>query len=248
MYSVYSKMYGARVMPLNYRSTDEGPILPIEEVIDTISQTRPKLVCLPNPDSPTGTVFNPGDMRRIIEVAGQSGALILIDEAYYPFYDQTVVPWIEEYDHLVVTRTFAKAWGVSGLRIGYAVSCPEIARLLHKVRPMYEVNTLAVAMVEKLLDHEDMMIASVRRLNAGRDKFLERMSALKLRTVITHGNFLHVEFGKYTEAVHKKLRNIVLYRLDGGEPLKGYSRFSATTEECFEPVIKAIEEAIAEMC
>lgn len=248
MYAVYSKMYGASVIPLNYQSSDKGPILPVEDVVSTISRVRPKLVCLPNPDSPTGTVFNPGDMRRIIEVAGQSGALILIDEAYHPFYSETVVPWVEEYDHLVVTRTFAKAWGVSGLRIGYAVSCPEIARLLHKVRPMYEVNTLAVAMIEKLLDHEDMMMASVRRLNTGRDAFLQKMRALKLRTVETHGNFLHVEFGKYAEAVHKKLKNIVLYRLDGGDPLKGFSRFSATTEECFEPVIKAIEEVIAEMC
>lgn len=244
MYGVYSKMYGARVVPLAYQPSDEGPFLNAEDVVRTILEIKPKLVCLPNPDSPTGTVFNPNEMREIIEASGKSGALILIDEAYHPFYEHTVLPWVDEYGHLVVTRTFAKAWGISGLRIGYAVSCPDVARLLHKVRPMYEVNTLAVAMADKILDHVDEVMASVNRLNAGRDTFVGDMKLLQLRTLVTHGNFLHVEFGKYASEVHERLKNLVLYRLDGGEPLKGFSRFSATTTERFEPVIKQIKDVI----
>jgi len=246
MYGVYSKMYGANVVPLSYRASDNGPLLEVREVIDTIIQTRPKLVCLPNPDSPTGTIFDPIEMCKIIEAAGESGSLILIDEAYHPFYEQTVLPWIDKYDHLVLARTFAKAWGISGLRIGYAAACPDIAYLLHKVRPMYEVNTLAVAVAEKLLDHTDEVMASVRRLNSGRDAFIREMQALGLRTLVTHGNFLHVEFGRHAEAVHQALAKIVLYRLDGGDPcLKGFSRFSATTKERFKPVIETIQNVIS---
>lgn len=247
MYAVYSSMYGAQVVPLIYQPSDEGPTLPLEEVVSTIEKVRPKLVCLPNPDSPTGTVFSPSDMRKIIEAAGKAGALILIDEAYYPFYEDTVVPWVDEYNHLVVARTFAKAWGISGLRIGYSVSCPDVARLLHKVRPMYEVNTLSVELLKRLLDFSHEVLASVRRLNAGRDAFLEEMKALKLRTLITHGNFLHVAFGQYAPTVHERLKNVVLYRLDGGEGcLKGFSRFSATTVERFQQIIKHIQQVINE--
>jgi len=247
MYAVYSSMYGAQVVPLTYQPSDNGPILTAEEVVYTIEKVRPKLVCLPNPDSPTGTVFSPADMRQIMDAAGTAGALILIDEAYNPFYEHTVVQWVDEYNHLVVARTFAKAWGISGLRIGYAVSCPDVARLLHKVRPMYEVNTVAVALVERLLDFSHEISASVQRINAGRDAFLKEMQALQLCTLITHGNFLHVAFGKYAPAVHERLKNVVLYRIDGGEGcLKGFSRFSATTVERFQPIIKHIRKVISQ--
>lgn len=246
MYAVYSSMYGAKVIPLVYQPSDRGPVLKVEDVVDTIIRARPKLVCLPNPDSPTGTVFTPTEMRDIIEAAGRTGALILIDEAYYPFYQHTVVPWVDDYDHLVVARTFAKAWGIAGLRIGYAVSCVDIARLLHKVRPMYEVNTLAVALVDKMLDHGEKVLVSVNRLNAGRDAFIEEMKSLQLRTLVTYGNFLHVAFGHYGKAIHERLKDIVLYRIDGGEGcLKGFSRFSATTTERFQAVIKPIREIVA---
>lgn len=241
MYSVYSKMYGARIVPMVYQASGKGPDLTAETAVNIITEARPKLVCLPNPDSPTGTVFPPDELRRIIEAAGQSGALILIDEAYYPFYEHTALPWVDEYPHLIVARTFAKAWGLSGLRIGYVAACPQIAGLLHKVRPMYEVNTLAVAVVERMLDFSGEVLASVRRLNAGRNAFIDAMARLHLRTLRSHGNFLHVAFGLHASAVHATLKDLVLYRKDFNEPcLKGFSRFSATTVELFEPVIKRI--------
>jgi histidinol-phosphate aminotransferase len=142
----------------------------------------------------------------------------------------------------------AKAWGISGLRIGYAVSCADVARLLHKVRPMYEVNTVAVAVADRLLDHGDEVLASVGRINAGRDAFLEAMKSLQLHTLITHGNFLHVAFSQYASAVHARLKNVALYRLDFKDPcLKGFSRFSATTVERFQPVIEHIRQVVNEM-
>jgi len=247
MYAVYSSMYGASVIPLDYHPSDNGPFLSVEAVLKTIAEIRPKLVCLPNPDSPTGTVFIPDQLRRIIEAAGEAGSLILIDEAYYPFYGNTIISWVDEYTNLVVTQTFAKAWGLSGLRIGYAAACPELARILHKVRPMYEVNTVAVATMEKMLDHSHEMMASVKRLNAGKEVFLDAMEDLGLKVLRSQGNFLHVAFGDYASTVHERLKAKVLYRLDFKEPcLKGFSRFSATTPERFNPIIECIRQTINE--
>jgi histidinol-phosphate aminotransferase len=245
MYAVYSQMYGARVVPLIYQPSERGPSLPIEEVLKTIAAARPRLVCLPNPDSPTGTVFAPDALRQIIEAAGTAGAVMLLDEAYYPFYNETALPWIDEYPHLVIARTFAKAWGLSGLRIGHAAASPEMIRLLHKVRPMYEVNTLAVAFMERMLDLSHEVLASVRRLNEGRDTFLTAMEKLSLRTLRGQGNFLHVAFGAHAPAVHSALKDAVLFRLDFNEPcLKGFSRFSATTAGVFQPVIDRIRRVV----
>jgi histidinol-phosphate aminotransferase len=99
--------------------------------------------------------------------------------------------------------------------------------------------------VERLLDFVPEIIASVRRTNAGRDAFLKAMQSLQLRTLTTHGNFLHVAFDRYASAVHARLKDVVLYRLDSKDPcLKGFSRFSATTVERFQPIIRHIQEVV----
>lgn len=247
MYPVYCRMYGARTVTLDYQPSGHGPALKADVVIDAIRRSDAHLVCLPNPDSPTGTVFEPDALRAIIEAAGEAGTLILIDEAYHPFYEETALPWIETYPHLVIARTFAKAWGLAGLRIGYAAACPDVIRLLHKVRSMYEVNTVAATVVERMLDFSGDVYACVRRVNEGRDRFLEVMEELKLQTVRARGNFMHVAFGSYAPAVHAALKSLVLYRRDFSEPcLKGFSRFSAATSETLQPVIERIRQAVQE--
>ena len=135
---------------------------------------------------------------------------------------------------------------MAGLRIGYAIAHEDTAALLHKVRPMYEVNTVAVAVMERMLDFAGEMEASVSRLNAGRDGFLDAMEAFALPTVRAKGNFLHVSFGSLEHDVYRALEPAVLYRRDGGEEcLRGYSRFSATTPALFAPIIERISTVIS---
>jgi histidinol-phosphate aminotransferase len=247
MYPVYAQMYGARTKKLDYRPSADGPTMDVDDVLAAIDRESPRLVCLPNPDSPTGTVFAPGDLRLIIEAAGRAGAVMLVDEAYFPFYAETALPWVGAFPHLVVARTFAKAWGLAGLRIGYCAAHPALVRLLHKVRPMYEVNTVAVAMMQRMLPHVDAMLASVARLNAGRDAFLDAMAGLGFPVVRARGNFAHAAFGVHAPAIHRALESLVLYRRDAPEPcLRGYSRFSATTRERFGPIVDRIRGAVAD--
>ena len=241
MYPVYARMFGARAVSLPYRPSDTGPQLDPADFIAAIKAEQPKLVCLPNPDSPTGTVFDPDALLRIVEAAGEVGALILLDEAYHPFYSWSAASWVDHKPHVIIARTFAKAWGMAGLRIGYAIAHPDVARVLHKVRPMYEVNTVAVAAMERMLDHRSEMEASVARLIVGREAFREAMGELGLRTLVSHGNFTHVAFGQSADAVHTALAELVLYRRSFTEPcLAGFSRFSATTSSQFEPVLDRI--------
>ena len=244
MYEVYGRMYGARRIPVSYKPANDGPRLYVSEIIEAIRAERPKIVCLPNPDSPTGTIMPEDELRSVIEAAGAAGALILIDEAYYPFYAGTVVPWIRDYPHLVVCRTAAKAWGLAGMRIGYSIASEAIMTLLHKVRPMFEVNTVAVALFEKMLDHEDAMRASVARLNAGKKAFLDAMQQLGLRSHAGHGNFFHVAFADHADKVHAAIEPLIYYRKMSHGCLAGFSRFSATTPELFAPVIDKIREAV----
>lgn len=247
MYAVYCRMYGARPVTLAYRASNGGPTLTADDVVSAVKAERPRLVCLPNPDSPTGTAFSPDEMRGIVEAAAAAGAVMLVDEAYYPFLPTTVLSWTADYPHLVVARSTGKAWGLAGFRIGYAAAAPPLAAILHKVRPMYETSTVAVAAFERMLDHLDEVEASVARLEAGKQAFLAAMRGLGFRTLDGHGNFLHVAFGDRADTVHAALAHLVVYRKNFATPcLSGFSRFSATTTEQFAPVIARIREAIGE--
>ena len=114
MYSVYSDIYEAKVTWIDYAKTLKGPYIDADHIVDLVKKGRPKLVCLPNPDSPTGTVFPPDKLRKIVEAVGEVGALMLIDEAYHPLYSWTAAQWIFEYEHLAIVRSFNKAWGQPG--------------------------------------------------------------------------------------------------------------------------------------
>ncbi len=241
MYGVYCRMYGAEAHAVDYRPSEAGPLLDVENLLAAIGDHSPRLVCLPNPDSPTGTVFDQDAMRAIIEAAGAVGAVMLVDEAYHPFHADTVLPWIKDYPHLMVTRSTGKAWGLAGFRIGYAAAAPDLTRTLHKVKSMYETGTMAMAVFEAMLDRVDAMEASVRRLLAGKALFAEAMRGLGLDVLEGNGNFIHVAFGPHAEDVHAALADIAYYRRDSAEPcLAGFSRFTVTTPELLRPVIDSI--------
>jgi histidinol-phosphate aminotransferase len=245
MYSLYAQMYGANAVELQYAATPDGPTLLAEDVIRAILMYRPRLIGLPNPNSPSGTVFTLDEMRFIIQAAMDTDAIILVDEAYHPFYDETVLPLLADSPRLIIARSFSKAWGCAGIRMGYGIGAKPIMDTLHRIRPMYEAGALSVTIAERLLDHPEQMLQSVARLKAGKNYFLTEMQSLGFKTLPSQGNFLHVAFAQHASAIHTVLQDKVLYRHNFGHPsLAGYSRFSATTQEQFEPVVQLIRTII----
>lgn len=245
MYPVYCQMFGAQAEPIAYERGSCGPTLTVEKILAHLKSVKPRLFCLPNPDSPTGTVLSQDELRAIVALCVSLDTILLIDEAYHPFYVPTCVPWTRECRHLVVARTFAKAWGLAGLRIGYAVGHPDTIRYFHKMRPMYELGTLSIAFMERAMDQAGEMEASVKRLLEGKQYFADEMKGLGFQVPNTHGNFQHIGFGDRADVIHRKLESIVLYRKNFNENcLSGFSRFSSATRQSVEPVIQAIKQAV----
>lgn len=245
MYPVYCQMFGAQAHAIAYQRKGDGPFLDIEAVIAAVKKLKPKLLCLPNPDSPTGTVVSPEDLRRMLTACEESGTVFLVDEAYHPFYSWSAVSWTQSSRHLIVARTFAKAWGAAGLRIGYAVAHPETVALLHKMRPMYEVSTVAVEFMSRMLERPADMEQSVARITDGKDFFVEKMAAHGFKVLPTAGNFLHVAFGAKGPAIHAALAGKVLYRVAFDQPsLAGYSRFSVAPRQIMAKVADLIAGAV----
>lgn len=241
MYKVYSDLFGAKACRVGYEKKGNQIFLDLELFLKTIHDNQPRLVCLPNPDSPTGILIPEEHIIQIIDAAAKVEAVVLIDEAYYPFSEYTALPLINTYSNLILARTFSKAWGLAGARVGYAIANHELMIYMHKTRPMYEIGAVNAAIVLQALNYKDEMLASVQRLNAGKNYFKQEMDKLGFSTLSSAGNFQHVAFGPLASDIHKKLTNLVLYRQDfPGTVLNGYSRFSATNQNSFEKIVREI--------
>jgi histidinol-phosphate aminotransferase len=246
MYPVYGQMFGADAQTVQYQPAAGGPWLDVDILLGLMHARRPKLVCLPNPDSPTGTTLSPTVLRQILDECEEIGSVLLLDEAYHPFYPLSAASWTRTSRNLIVARTFAKAWGAAGMRIGYAVAHPDTIALLHKLRPMYEVSTIAVEFMVRMLDHQSEMEQAVARIIEGKTFFADEMKALGFKVLPTAGNFLHVAFGERGPAIHKALSTTVLYRADFEHPcLTGYSRFTVAPKDTMIRVVDLIRKAVS---
>lgn len=185
MLGVYAKITQAAVSLIPY---DAGIKLDTDR-IEELLKGRPRILAFPNPDQPTGTVLGAVELRRIIGLAEEAGTLVVIDEAYYPFYRETAAPWVREYSNLIVTRSFSKAWGLSGLRLGVMIGRPKLVEYASRLRGLHEVNTMAVVIGGYLLDHPEIVEDYVREVDAGRRVLEEGAQRLGLDFPRCHTNF-----------------------------------------------------------
>jgi histidinol-phosphate aminotransferase len=245
MYQVYSQIYGASVSLFEYTNINGLPKLDTDLLIEKIKLIKPKLVCLPNPDSPTGTVVEIQVIMKILEACEISDSILLIDEAYYPFYKETPVKLILKSKNIIIARTFAKAWGAAGMRIGYAIAHPETIAYLHKIRPMYELGTMSIEFMTRMLDFENEMQMSVNRIIKARAYFVKEMKLLGFKVIDTEANFVHVNFDSKSSQINVFLSDKVLYRQTiDHQSLQGYSRFSIGNSEIMEKIVNWIKISI----
>jgi len=188
MYEVYCKMFGAMKIDIQY---NEDFSLPLERIAEKIND-HTKLVVLANPNH-TGTVIIEADLKEIIEKANRNSALVLIDEAYFHFYNNTIVPFISNYDNLIVVRTFSKAFGIAPLRVGFLVSNKSVIEQLYKVKLTHEITGISAKFTEYLLDNLDIMEEYVTDVISGKMYLREEFNNYGITLPETHANFVYAE-------------------------------------------------------
>lgn len=211
MYEVYCELYQAKCVKVDYESE---LFFPLERFIDTISE-KTKLVVIANPNSPTGTIIAEQDLIRIVEKAKSMNSIVIIDEAYYYYCPDTMIDHIDQYDNLVLTRTFSKAFGLASVRLGFAVAHPNTIQMLSKFKPMYEVNSFAVLLGCTLLNNMEIVTQNVQETNAGKEYLISEMSKLGFSTMTTHANFLLIQVGE------NNVNSLSQYLNDHGLIVKG---------------------------
>lgn len=134
-----------------------------------------KLLYLCSPNNPTASQLKLEEVEAMTE--GFPG-IVLVDEAYAEYADYSVVPLISKYENLIVLRTFSKAFGLAGLRLGYAVANPRLALTIDKLPTPYAVNVVSLSMGRKLLENIKMVQESVKALKAERGNLIKRLNAI----------------------------------------------------------------------
>ena len=206
-----------------------------------------KLVFIANPDNPTGSYVSKTELETFLRDLPHS-TIVCLDEAYYEFVEAKDYPqslkYLEQHA-LLVTRTFSKAYGLAGLRVGYAMAQPSIIRALDAVREPFNVNRLAQAAACAALDDTEFLRRTKQLTAQGHKYLMAEAAKLGLRTVPSVTNFLLVELGTHASTVARKLlEQGVIVREMSAWKLDGYIRVTIGTMPENRRLIQALKRSL----
>ncbi|MDH3887843.1 MAG: aminotransferase class I/II-fold pyridoxal phosphate-dependent enzyme, partial [Gammaproteobacteria bacterium] len=174
-----------------------------------------RLVFIANPNNPTGTWLESNALEAFISSL-PAHVMVVVDEAYFEYVDKPGYPdasaWLQRFPNLIVTRTFSKAYGLAGLRVGYALSHPDVADLLNRVRQPFNVNMVAQAAALAALDDSEYLQHVVQRNREGMQQLLAGFESLGLPYIESAGNFVAVETGRGLQRYEALLQRGVIVR------------------------------------
>jgi histidinol-phosphate aminotransferase len=178
--------------------------------------TNTRLVFIANPNNPTGTWVPRDDLRRFVAALPET-CLVVLDEAYFEYArahgGSDGVEWLDDFEHLVVLRTFSKAYGLAGLRVGYGLAHADVAAILERVRQPFNVSSLALAAAHAALQDSNHLARSITLVDDGRELLRRGLGDLRWPVLPSAGNFLLVEFGDMAaQYYHELLRAGLIVR------------------------------------
>ncbi len=243
-FSMY-RFYGTIYEKTNLLAEKEDDlILTAGDVMDAVSRNQPDAVILSNPCSPTSLVMSREDVLHIVE---NTDALVILDEAYMDFSDQSIIKVAEKYDNLILLKTCSKALGLAAVRLGFAVSSPKIVKALHSVRSPYNVNALTQAVGTVIFSNPDYIKGAIEEIKKSRDELYQGLTGLRERNGVRRvlkpeTNFVLMELDE-AERVYEelKLKSIIVRRLGD------YLRITAGTQQENGRVVSALSEILEVM-
>jgi histidinol-phosphate aminotransferase len=213
MYEVYASATDARVVSIQAADALQ---FPFDRLMAAITP-RTKVIAIANPNSPSGSVATRAQIVEIAQCAPQ--AVVLVDEAYFHFYGETVVDLIGALPNLVVARTFSKAYGLAGLRLGVLAGPVNLMRWIRRVLSPYSVNSLALACLPPALEDASYLDWYVGEVLAARTEFAAVLDEQSVRRWPSYANFILVEIGaQHTDFVRLMSAGGVLVRDRSNDP------------------------------
>lgn len=243
VYALVSCAVGARVTEVAAR--DFGHDL---KAMAAAATPDTKLIFLANPNNPTGTAFTLDELREFMAAVSDS-TLVVLDEAYTEYVEDDRLPdglqLVGEYSNFIVTRTFSKAWGLAGLRVGFAAASEEITDLLNRARQPFNVNLPALMAAEAVLDDQEYLQRSVAVNREGLELLYAGLEKLGIEYIPSFGNFVAVDFKQNAMPIYNALlQKGVIVRPVGIYQMPNHLRVSVGTLAENQRFLDALTEVL----
>ncbi len=190
MIDVYAKLYQAKQTKITYNNKLE---LDYKKLIEEINN-KTKLIIIANPNNHTGTIFSNKQIIALLKKAKKNNSYVLIDEAYYGFHNYTALYLLKKFSNLIITRTFSKAYGLAGCRVGLLIANKVLARRLYKFRPMYEISSLSVLIVKQIIKKEQIFKNYIKNTAKGKRFLINNLNKLGFKYFNSYSNFIVIHF------------------------------------------------------
>jgi len=238
MYRYYAEIAAAKVEALRYGAEMN---FPLDQTLNALQQ-KPRVLFVANPNNPTGTLVTRTAIRAILEAATETA--VVIDEAYAEFCGESMKEQIAKYPHLFVARTFSKATGLAGLRLGAVIANASSLAFLRRAMPPFPVNLAALLAAEVATRNRRAIRRYVQDVQQTRAWVENRLGALGAKTFPSAGNFVLVDFGDQARAVFRALEAsgiLIRERPDCGP---GFARITIGTRKEMEAVVRTVRNAV----
>jgi histidinol-phosphate aminotransferase len=237
--------HGGRLVYVPYKDDREDPAA----LMAAAQREKPRLVYIANPDNPMGSWVGAGDLQRLIDGLPE-GTLLLLDEAYSDTAPADAIPAIDVANPGVLRlRTFSKAYGLAGARIGYGIGAADVIRSFDKIRNHFGVNRIAQTGALAALADQTYLRATVGRIAAAREEIARIAAANGLKALPSATNFLAIDCGRDGAFARRVLQQLiaadVFVRMPGIAPLDRCIRVSAGTAEDLALLAETLPKALA---
>lgn len=209
-----------------------------------------RVIFIANPNNPTGTWLKETEVRDFLDRIPQR-VVVVLDEAYFEYGATEAgypngIEFLADYPNLIVTRTFSKAWGLAGLRVGYGISSAAIADLLNRVRQPFNVNSAALAAAEAVLDDTEYLQRSIDVNQSGLAQLADACTQHELNWIPSLGNFLAIDFGREAMPLYEALlREGLIVRPVANYAMPNFLRVSVGLPEENSRFIEALGKVLA---
>ncbi|MCL4109979.1 UNVERIFIED_CONTAM: hypothetical protein GTU68_038196 [Idotea baltica] len=206
------------------------------------------VIFIANPNNPTGTWLKSEDLKQFISHVPKN-VIVVVDEAYFEYVEANEYPntmeWLSQFPNLVVTRTFSKAYGLAGLRVGYAVCSEQIADLLNRVRHPFNVNTVSILAATAALSDDEHLKKCIAMNTKGIKFWRAACQYRGLDYIPTVGNFITIDFEQDAMPIYEGLlREAVIVRPIANYGLLNHLRISISTPEDNQRCLNALDKVM----
>ncbi|HEY3279313.1 MAG TPA: histidinol-phosphate transaminase [Gemmatimonadales bacterium] len=244
LYRLLAAVHGGRHVGVPFAP---GFVFDVDALVAAAREARAAVILVNSPNNPTGTPLPEGAADRLL---AETDALVVVDEAYQDFGGPSAVPLLAAHPRLVVLRTFSKAMSLAGLRFGYALAHPAVAREIGKAKLPYNVNVVTLAAAHAALDHRDVFERQVGVVRRARDLLLRRLGAVAgITTYPSAANFVLIRCdARPAGEVFRRLvehHGILVRDVSAAPGLEGCLRITAGTDEDVDAVVGALQVILA---